>query len=261
LLALIDADIVKWRCAASAEQEPPEVALLRVETMMMEILNGTDTYLSYLTGPNNFRYKINPEYKANRKDKPKPRHLEICQNYLIQEYNAIVTDGYEADDALGMAQTEDSVIYSIDKDLLMIPGHHYNFVTKQYQEVSELDGLRSFYRSMLIGDTTDNIFGVEKIGKVKAAKLIDHLETEEKMYDSVHNLYVASCFDIDQQARFEVNANCLWIWRKYGETFSKRMDRRKETQLHYERLEGGVETVAAEIRSFKECLHPNQDQS
>lgn len=215
MTALIDADIIAFRSAASAEYESEEIAILRVEDMMMDILKNEPDHISFLTGPNNFRRVIYPEYKANRKDKPKPVHLTACRNYLINEYKAIVTDGYEADDALGFHQTDDTIIYSIDKDLKMIPGAHYNFVKKEYSEVTELEGLKSFYRSMLVGDTADNIFGIKGLGPVKAGKIIDPLETEEEMYEAVLDLY-------SDPQRFLMNADCLWIWRKEGELFTKR---------------------------------------
>ena len=213
---LIDADIVAYRCAASAEDENIDVAIMRTDNMMMELMPFGDKQLSFLSGPNNFRKIINPDYKANRKDIIKPQYLNDCKQYLIDEYKAIVTDGHEADDALGYNQTKDSVICSIDKDLLMIPGHHYNFVKKEYHEVSELDGLKAFYRQMLIGDSSDNIFGVKGIGKVKAAKLIDHLDNEKDMFGLVFGLY-------NDHNRFEVNSDCLWIMRKEGVRFSDRI--------------------------------------
>ncbi|HET8688061.1 MAG TPA: hypothetical protein VFM18_15610, partial [Methanosarcina sp.] len=192
-----------------------DIAVLRADLMMREVLSREDNYLAFLTGDNNFRYKINPNYKANRKDKPRPRHLTACKDFLVSEYKAIVCDGYEADDALGFNQTNETTIYSIDKDLMMIPGCHFNFVNGEYTEVSELDGLKAFYRQMLIGDTSDNIHGVAKIGKVKAAKHIDHLESEKEMAHVVMDLY-------NDVERFIMNANCLWIMRKEGETYSKR---------------------------------------
>lgn len=220
MTAIVDGDIVAFRAAASAENEPPEIALLRCDKTMMDILEMQDNHITFLTGKDNFRYTINPDYKANRKDKPKPRWLQTCREFLQEEYKAIVVNGYEADDALGIHQTDDSVIYSIDKDLLMIPGSHFNFVKQEYSEVSELDGLKAFYKQMLIGDSSDNIFGVPKIGKVKAAKFIDPLQTELEMFELVQHLYEES--GDTSMDRFWMNSDCLWIWRKEGETFSKR---------------------------------------
>lgn len=208
--ALIDADIVAFRCAASNDVEDgEEIAVLRTDKLMRDILAVTEAqdYRAFLTGSNNFRKQVNPEYKANRKDKPLPRWLNSCREYLVTEWKAEVTDGYEADDALGMAQNSDTILCSIDKDLDQIAGQHYNFVKQEFYEVLEIDGLRHFYKQLLIGDRSDNIFGVDKIGKVRASRLIDPLNEEEDMYATVRDLY-------DSQERLLTNGQCLWIWRK-----------------------------------------------
>ena len=74
MLALIDGDIVAYRCSASANHESEDIAVLRTDIMMRDILAGTDSneYKCLLTGPGNFRYELYPDYKANRKDKEKP---------------------------------------------------------------------------------------------------------------------------------------------------------------------------------------------
>ena len=233
MIALIDADIVCFRCAAACELEPEEMALIRTHDMMTDILatTGADEYIPYLTGSTskypitdkiNFRNLINPEYKANR-TQVAPLHIDACRRFLIDHFNAVVCEGYEADDALGVEQDKigdehgnfNTVICSIDKDLLMIPGFHYNFVKKEFSEVGYLQGIKHFYKQMLIGDTSDNIIGVKGIGKVKAGNIIDPLETEEEMFNAVYDLY-------DDAERFDMNADCLWIWRKYGERWSNR---------------------------------------
>lgn len=217
--ALIDGDIVVYSNAASAELDPVEVAYMRIDQMMHSILDttGANTYRGFISGGSNFRHEIYPEYKANRKDMVDPRWRSACKEYLVREWAAEVTDGYEADDALGINQTADTIICSIDKDLDMIPGMHYSWpivrggnVVREGKiyEVSEIEGLRSFYRSLLVGDRTDNIFGVNGIGKVKAAKMIDHLETEEEMFERVAELYQG---DMD---KLLVNGKCLWIMRE-----------------------------------------------
>lgn len=219
MIALVDGDIVAFRCAAACENESLEIALIRTYDMMQNILDETeaDSYKCFLSGDNNFRYTVNPDYKAHRKDKLDPVHRQACKDFLISDWNAVVVDGYEADDALAMEQTDSTIICSIDKDLLQIPGKHYNFVKKEFSEVSEIEGLRNFYKQMLIGDAADHVFGVKGIGKVRAAKLIDHLETELEMYEQVQVYY-------EDAVRFYMNADCLWLMRKEGETYSKRKD-------------------------------------
>ena len=105
-IALIDADIPCYRAAAASENDPLDICLMRADKMMRNIIEETSAtgYLAFLSGPNNFRKEIYPEYKANRKDVVRPRHLPSVRQFLVSEWNAIVTDGHEADDAIGVAQ-------------------------------------------------------------------------------------------------------------------------------------------------------------
>lgn len=209
--ALIDADIVCYSCAAFNEEWGWEACVNDMDDMLDRIMKTTnsDTYSLYLTGDHNFRYDINPDYKANRKDKVDPKYRQDAKAYLIEIYGAVLCDGIEADDAMGINSGPDTVICSIDKDLLQIPGLHYNWRKDIFTTVSELDGLRSFYRQLLKGDRTDNIFGVKGIGDVKAARYIDPHETEWEMFQQVQDLY-------NDDERLLMNAKCLYILREEG---------------------------------------------
>ena len=209
MLALLDGDIIGYRCAASAENDPVEIALIRTDKLLQDILHetGASSFKCYLTGSSNFRKELFPDYKANRKQ-PRPTHLEACRQFLCKEYGAVITDGHEADDELGINQTEESITCSIDKDLLQIPGRHYNFVKREFKEVLYIDGIRHFYAQMLIGDRSDNVTGVEGIGEKKAAKLLNSITNEEEMFDCVRELY-------KDDYRFLLNGQLLWIWREY----------------------------------------------
>lgn len=213
---LIDGDIVAYRCAASAENEEEWVAVVRTEKLLDDICKATDAeeHKIFLSGENNFRYQIDPQYKANRKDKPKPKWLEACKNVLIEYYGAIITDGCEADDALGMHQSLDTTIVSTDKDLLQIPGKHFRFVSNEFLDISHVDGLRSFYRGLLIGDTADNIKGVVGIGKVRAGKLIDYLEHECEMFEVVQHYY-------NDNERLLRNGQLMHLWRFQNDIWSR----------------------------------------
>ena len=220
MIALIDGDIVAYRVAATVrEDEDFEICEYRIDVLMQQIFDAADSeeYKLFVKGSKNFRYELNPDYKANRKDMVKPVYLDSCYDYLVNNWNAIKSNGIETDDNLGINQTEDTVICSIDKDLLMIPGQHWNFVKCFGQTVSRQDGLRHFYKQMLIGDTSDNIFGVKGIGPKKAEKLIDPLDEEQDMFNVVYNLY-------NDPQRFVMNANCLWIMQKENELWVDRQD-------------------------------------
>ena len=59
--ALIDADIIAYRCAATCEEDiTPEIAILRCNELTERILNrvGASTYCLYLSGTTNFRKEI-----------------------------------------------------------------------------------------------------------------------------------------------------------------------------------------------------------
>lgn len=213
MIALIDADIVVFRCAAASENDPEEVAIERCNNLMYDILQAVDAdqYVAWLSGGENVRKRIDPNYKANRAGKVDPRYRETLKAHLITEWAAKLTDGLEADDHLAIDQCAlsplTSTICSIDKDLLQIPGYHYNFVRKEYETVSILDGLRSFYRNLLIGDTADNIDGVAGLGKVKSARLINYLDNEMDMFTTVQDRY-------SDDARLLKNGKLMWLHRK-----------------------------------------------
>ena len=190
--------------------------------MMKRILEttGSDSYECYLTGSNNFRYTVDSEYKANRRGKLAPRYRQDANGYLVTEFGARVTDGYESDDALGVAQMcatdpGSTIICSIDKDLKQIPGHHYNWRKNEFDFVTPLDGLRLFYRQLLTGDTTDNVPGVGGIGPVKSARLINDLTDEIDMFQVVQSMYT-------DQERLLKNAQLLYIWQKENDSWVSR---------------------------------------
>jgi len=225
---LIDGDLFAYRCSASAEHDNEHIACARMETLLDNCLQETqaDNFQFFLTGDTNFRYKIYPEYKANR-TQPKPRFLKHCQEYLKDQYLAVVSDNCEADDCMAIAQSAESsdlrtIICSLDKDLLQVPGWHYSWEisggpqdkrwTKPacLQEISPIEGLRRFYKQMLTGDASDNVKGVTGIGKVGAEKMLNGLETEEEMFDVVRDAYG---FD----EAMLMNGQVLWMQRQVGQ--------------------------------------------
>ena len=215
-LALVDADIVAYRTAATCEGEEFWIAKSRCNEMMERILQAVnaETYQAWLSGDpaENFRYKLYPEYKANR-SAPRPRHLEPLRELLIKEWGARLFCG-EADDALGINASDDSIICSIDKDLLQIPGRHWNFVKDLYTVVSKQEGLVRFYRHLLIGDASDNVRGVKGIGKVKAERLITEDLTEKGMFDVVR-------WQFNDDERFKLTGDLIYVLRNEGERWSE----------------------------------------
>lgn len=208
--ALIDGDIVVYRGAASAETDDAWIAQSRADQMIQDILadTGATSYSVFLTGTGNFRREIAPSYKANRPDN-RPAHWQAVREFLVTQHKAQICNGYEADDEMGIQQDKiggTTVICSIDKDLLQIPGKHYNFVKKVFQEVTPDEGLKFLYLQSLIGDRSDNIVGVPGIGPVKANQALAELLPEE-WYDKCRAMY-------SDDERYHLNMQLLYIWQK-----------------------------------------------
>jgi hypothetical protein len=113
-------------------------------------------------------------------------------------------------DRLGWKGGSPSTICSIDKDLLQVPGRHYNWVKGEFYEQTYLSGLRCFYEQCLKGDRTDDIPGIAGIGEVKAKRALAGAETEEEMFEIVRGMWM------DDPA-FLLAGQLLWVRRKSGE--------------------------------------------
>jgi hypothetical protein len=237
MLALIDGDILVYRCAFAAEKtiytlvdpdsgvpfgrfesaaerrafikreqledheyetetevevEPLRNALANVESVLTKIKQGvgTDDVRIFLSHGQCFRHNLATiqEYKGNRKEARKPEHYIECRDTLIEAHGAIPFTAIEADDALAIAQQDEStVIVSIDKDLLQVPGFHYNWVKGEKYCVTPVVGLRKLYMQVLTGDSTDNIPGIFRMGEKTARGLITPFETEYEMLGLCEN--------------------------------------------------------------------------
>ena len=204
--ALLDGDILTYRVGFTTENDSFNIAKVRIDEYIDKILDatGADRFTIYLSDSteNNYRTRLFPEYKANR-TQPKPVHLEGLRYYLVTEMGAELTAEQEADDALGITQCkyenrDHCIICSIDKDLLQIPGWHYNFVRETKVYVTKEEGIRTFYEQLLKGDKVDNIPGIYGIGDVKARKLLKDCKTELEMFEVGKEQYAKAGLTEDQ---------------------------------------------------------------
>ena len=221
MIALLDSDILAYRIGFACKDEDVSVALSRVDKLIIDILMACDhgdflydEWQLYLTGGNNFRKDIatTAVYKGNR-TAPKPQHLPALRQHMIDKWGAVVAEGQEADDAIAIEGTklgDSCIMVSLDKDFDQIPGWHYNFVKKTHYYVDKTAGDRFFYTQILTGDTADNIIGINKVGPVKAAKILAGAVTEKEMYDA--------CVEAHGSAdRVIENARLLWLRRYENE--------------------------------------------
>lgn len=220
--------------------EPLDFACRKIKMLLDSILNKTeaDSFNLYLTAndKSNFRFKLATikEYKGNRKNMKKPVHYEALREFLITYYGAEVIFDQEADDAMGIAQMNNlssSIICSIDKDMNMIPGYHYNidsqetYISKDPGELRLSDdrkkifgtGLKWFYAQMLMGDNADNIPGIPGFGPVKTFEMLSRFSTEND-FKSVVEREFKECYTLNWEKAFKEVANLLWIRRYADET-------------------------------------------
>jgi len=208
-LALIDGDILVYRIGFTTQDVNERIALSRVNSYIDEILfnSHASDYMIYLTGSNNYRKTLYPEYKANRIQE-KPLHYNLIKQYLIDHEAAILEEYQEADDALGIAQTagnDTTIICSIDKDLHQIPGRHYNFVKNEHTIVTPEEGVYFFYQQLLTGDRVDNIPGLPKVGPVKAKKILGEMSDEATYKEKALAAYMEYLKLSEQEARDKIN--------------------------------------------------------
>lgn len=203
--------------------EPVANALYSAKHMINTMLKEFDTedYTLYLSGGRNFRHDLFPAYKANRP--PKPEHYQAVRDYLINVWGAIDCGDIEADDAMGLAMEEGCIICTIDKDLDVVPGMHYNFVKAVSEKESDRaaslydvtldDANYFFFKQVLTGDSTDNIAGVDGIGPVKAKKLLEDAISPQELYSVCEEVYQGA-YPEDWEERLWLAAQLLWIRQK-----------------------------------------------
>jgi hypothetical protein len=256
--ALVDADILcyeygNFKDTDSGQLMAWEIVRGLVDGRIAAILEavGATSQSFYLTDSvSNFRMEVATivPYKGKR-PKAKPPHWALIREHLIDNYDAEVCYGIEADDKVGIEQSInfnsvvkaaaeddnlgcywkgverycDTIICSRDKDLHMIAGWHYSWQCGKQKErkwyVDEEDGLRFFYKQLITGDSTDNILGLFGVGeKSTLVSALDDMTDEPDMYAHVHSKYEDRFGSYSFQFMLE-NARLLWICRGiFGET-------------------------------------------
>ena len=234
--ALIDSDIFTYSIGSAKTDEghPLEwqfcAARLNMQLKAIRDAVEATSHSVYLTGKSNFRLStatIKP-YKGTRPAE-KPHHYQRVRDYLVDFHKAEVVEGMEADDKLAIEQIRnreiceqqalgghsytETIICSIDKDLLMVPGWHYNWVKDKKTYVTPLDGSRAFYSQLLTGDGVDNIPGLFGVGSSSAAvKFVQQCDSDDLMYRRVRKEY-SDRFGSYWQQFLEENACLLWMKR------------------------------------------------
>jgi hypothetical protein len=186
----------------------------------------------YHTGDTNFRHEVLDDYKANRIDTHKPKHLPACKEWIENKYMTFEEPTLEADDMIGIRAYElkrkgiPYLIVSNDKDLKTIPGEHYDWVKGELFRVSTIEAMKFFYAQCIAGDNTDNIPGVDGLsinnkGTGKAQKIIQtaYEEFNDSLTSERCNSFETEV-EMEKQLLLELEIKlfetALWTWVEGG---------------------------------------------
>jgi hypothetical protein len=205
LVALIDADYLKYitvnrvyHRVSSGEKH----SMAMVTNTINELINdnffsrfSAKAYLFCFSAPskNVFRNSIAQEkkYKGNRGNSIDITHYDqkfedmaFVYEYINTRYPTLFFKDLEADDIVSFLQTDDTFIYSKDKDLKQVKGHHYNRKSNSLDYVDSETGIKRLVLQCLQGDSVDNFPGLKGFGEKSVDKFKEEhvIATGEEMY-------------------------------------------------------------------------------
>ncbi|MRT28530.1 DNA polymerase I [Herbaspirillum sp. CAH-3] len=135
-----------------------------------------------------FRDDLYPDYKATRKSMPEDLALQIEPIHAAVRalgWPILMVEGIEADDVIGTLSVQataaglDTIVSTGDKDMAQLVNEHVTLVNTMSNEVLDIAGVTAKFGVpperivdylSLIGDTVDNVPGVEKCGPKTAVK-------------------------------------------------------------------------------------------
>ena len=204
--------------------EPLSHALQGVKTLVTRVCESLDLDPGFdlevfLSDGRNFRHEVakTRPYKGTRKEEHRPTYEQEIREYIKKNYDTYTAVDEEADDLMGIHATkygpEESIIITLDKDLDMIPGLHYNWVKDVAYKIGEREAMHNFHVQLMTGDTTDNIPGLTKIGPAKAAKALHGCDSDEEELIEVVRQYQIHSGKEDWLAYLREQGQLLWIRR------------------------------------------------
>jgi len=252
---LIDGDILVYRpCCIFMEDDSErakEIIVRNIKSKLSDLCSaaGASKYRMFMTTKTNFRNHLVDDYKANRANTPRPTNLAFAKKYAVENLGAEYVPYLEADDLLGIYMTDETVLWSLDKDLRQIAGQHLDDDTSEIVTITELGyversvikykftGYKGFMFQLLTGDGADYIIGCgvretkvyksgakagqqyqarSGIGPAKAMGLLDGCSCATEMLQVVKDCY-KKVHGEDYIHHLEVQGNLLYMAREYDE--------------------------------------------
>jgi len=151
----------------------------------------------------NFRHKIYKDYKANRSSMPtelSEQVLPIIQFIESLGIKVLQIPDVEADDVIGTLAAFDYgkntnvIISSGDKDLAQLVNDNVTLINSMDEKKLDIKGVidkfgvhpkQIFDYLVLVGDTSDNIPGVDKIGPKTAVTLLEKYKSIDGIIENI----------------------------------------------------------------------------
>lgn len=242
---VLDADGAAYRAAATAKTLPTVVRRFVTEVLEYKYLTNAEHVHVHLTAADSLkahreRIPAFKPYQGNRDGKSRPALLEPLRQLLADadarsamhvpaEISVVYNTYWEADDTVMMDSyryKDNAIVVSDDKDLRMTPYPYFDmdtssilYTSNNYGTVWRRDtgclgghGLAVFFVQMLMGDTADNIRGIDRLygklcGPARAIEFLEDCSTEQEAASKVLWAYAHNKQDVLAEAEL------LWMRR------------------------------------------------
>lgn len=215
MLLIFDLNHVSYRCLFAAKTEILDVGWTYFKHVMFSTIFNTckkfkaTKVILAVDSNGNWRKKIYPEYKANRKEN-RDAQEDIKWDEFFEAFREFVSDVkkyfpfyvlqiqyMEADDIAAVIakefQSEEKIIVTSDSDYIQLLKYNnikiYDPIKMEFKKCDDPE--KQLKIKIVMGDKGDNITAIKpKTGIVNATKLIENIEELKKLFDNNTISYV-----------------------------------------------------------------------
>jgi len=162
--------------------------------------------ITFDTSKKTFRHILYPQYKANRPLMPEELKIQLhtLQNIIkLMGIKLLIFDGIEADDVIGTISkiannmNINTIIATGDKDMVQLINQNIVLLDTISNTIIDIDTAISKFGVLpeqmvdyltLVGDKSDNIYGIPMIGPKTAKKLLNEYETLDNIIKNSENI-------------------------------------------------------------------------
>ena len=242
-LAILDGDVIAYVASLRETKEVQmsdevttgkdalESAIVSADHKVAEWtkMSGAATCVLALSGGNNFRKEVHPEYKSQRLA-DKPENYSGVLAHLNSKYRCVSHPNLEGDDLLGLWLTSGvaDIAVSTDKDIFTLPGKVLRVRLKGPQMGpvvnTEFDADKYWMTQVLTGDAVDGYKGCPGCGPKRAEVVLKDCRSLSQMWGAVVEEYRRAALKPKTAAKFVgypangykealMNARCARILR------------------------------------------------